>query len=1498
MKNNRLALVLILLMILTLMLAGCTNDVIEVTAPATNISIDASELAGYDYTTLFVITVNGQEVEVKSDYLTLPFIGDNGGTGTVTCTYLGQSAHVTLTVVATPPPAVVVVSVKQATLVIDSEQLATYDFTQLFSITSNGESVEVLDSYLTLNSISASGGMGTVVCNYQGQSATVLVTVNAIVFDIQLSQPSVRVYLYQVEDYDFLQYFSFSIDGQPASITQAMVTSDVQPAVGQYSYTVARADVSKTLQVIVVDDKNIEIVNSYQTLNIAISQLPSFDFTTLFSLYVDEVATEVTDDMIDASQLATATVGNSYVVSITFTLDNATASQTMTVNIVEDAEVVITAKNIITYPNSDPIDILQLFTIKVGDTDIAVTLDMISGSIDYSQQGDNIITITYQGVTAQANVQVLLGVVLNYATSDNIIISRGTNQSTYNFSKDFSLVINGTRYYNLERYMDTSAVDFATEGQYEVTLSVPYNSKALGWGTVNFDYYQLTITYDVLPVSYDIVVKQPDVLLPSDTTTYNELSNLTVRVNGYLQKLTQDASMVDSITCYAQIVNGVDFDKATQQISIAVYVFGPTENPVIVTYNVTIDSGIVITPTNKLVLLGDTLYTKDLFVITNGSTTIPTTEAMVSGKVNTFKTGVYQVTLNYQGMQSTARVVVINNDIIGVYRTNLTTIISTTNDEDYGETTTGGTQLPPMTINQDLSMTINRNSASIVDVISESKFIVKMGSYEYEMYYDDGIVILIPIDTSKLAYNNEKRPLIYFKDSYWSIYNKVVVNSSSQHVLQLSFASYSIDLFNLRSKDGTRDIWYALKIQLSEKTSVDTIYRLDWGIANLADDFATTVGQSSWVTLSDTLYHFTMQTTSVAKVYVPAATKKYAGMTFRGTIDGTAATLTFTGTEGARLAVGGVAVFDLSASDVSALTNGGLDYDNDIAFLYGYKTNVFSYKFQLQLTDSRSGTFSVLPKDNYVGQYVCGNKMIFIDGYGTGIVNYDTAYYTTTQLRYTVSVNQLLMEYVNTNSRFEYGDSTTFTIAPFGNRLTTKSSYGNKLNGLTFEITAITNGAIIDYLVPTITQQSDNTGKQIVADNITIRTSTGTLEGAAKTACIDYSKINFNVPGFYQLIIKIQQGSQTLSEYYSIEVVGKKYQDNTLVNSYVGVLNTANTFVIDQFGRAILTTPTAVYNGDITIANDNSFVAKMYGTNGQYTNIVGSSIINGLVRVASSGTVSFSDYFIIATGTVRTAGNSTSALRSLTTNAGTVYALSGGAQSLGEIVTVQSINGMAVAHNGVILRVEGSTTTKLLKVVDWTSTTAGLVDSDRYIGSYSGEQALTLDGFGSATLGGNSYSYTINSDSSIALYTANQLIVVRVNTADNTYTVVNTPTGNALLQGKQFSADYSFFCTTTTYTADTTFVFGDNGTVTVQSTSSTHDDVQDGCENDRYAPIFATSGTYSVRGINVTVTVAGYTFTFSINDMIAPSSIRLISSTLPTDSQGNIPLDEVFLINL
>ena len=447
------------------------------------------------------------------------------------------------------------ITAKQAEITVKDEEVESIVYKDLFEIHKNGQ---LIYASATFTEEYFDGGF-IVTCSYNGLSASVTIFVIETIYTLDLSVDRVTLGLSQLSDYDFNALFYATKDGAILAITPDMVTSTVKAEVGVYEYTVWAGDLSQTLTVEVVDHV-VEVVKTYATYQIEVGAIATFDPTVLFALYVDGQAVQVTSEMVDASVLSSALAGESYDVAFSATFGETTATATATVTVKEDSQITVNAKNVVTYPNGEFIDLTTLFEIVKGDQVVPVTPSMVSGSIDYSQVGINTITLTYLGEQYTATVEVKRGVIISYATADTVIVKKGTDAKSYPFANDFKVIVNGIHFTAIDGYIDASAVNFNAVGEYTATIKVPYNDQNLTLSGVKFTYFEKTITYVVVEYDYSLEIKEELVTLPQATTSYDVFKNLKLTINGKNQTFTNIKGYADPITCYAEVLtDSIDF---------------------------------------------------------------------------------------------------------------------------------------------------------------------------------------------------------------------------------------------------------------------------------------------------------------------------------------------------------------------------------------------------------------------------------------------------------------------------------------------------------------------------------------------------------------------------------------------------------------------------------------------------------------------------------------------------------------------------------------------------------------------------------------------------------------------------------------------------------------------------------------------------------------------------------------------------------------------------
>lgn len=1510
-----ISLVSLSLMLVTTLLVGCskTNDTtkqVNVVASQPIIDVEQNKVETIDFSKLFKITVGEEEIDVEATYLDLGGLSTKVGTYTVTCTYEDKIASIIVNV--NKSESNIKVNKKVISIDLKITEVESYDFTSLFVITDEGNTVNVEESFVDDSKVVARVGSYTVTCTYKGITETVTINVKENVYELILSVDSIRVTKDTALTYDYIALFTAFVDDVRIDITSDMVENTVKAEIGTYYVKVTNGKTVKTLKVIVTSGITLEVIPSYKTIDLTKEELSCYDYTNLFSLYIDGKAQEVTKSMIDTTSLNDAKVGKQYNVTFSYVYEGTTYKETVVVNVVEAATVSIKAKNLVVYPNSEYVDLTTLFEITMGDKNIPVTMDMITGSVNYSEIGENIITIKYNGLEKQAIVEIKQGVIIDYSTTNVVTILKGTNANKYDFVGDFKVIINGIKFTNiLDSYLDLSLVDFTKVGNYDVTLKIPYNEKNIGLSSVKFDYYEKTITYVVVENNYSINVKEDLVTLPINTTQYNVYNNLSVTINGRSQQLTENKEYVDSITCYAKVLsNKIDFNYVGEQVvKLAIYVDGPTNEPVEVTYRLIIASNVEVEAIDKVIFVNETIYTTQLFSIFENNENVEVLSDYISGKVNTFKAGVYYVSINYKGISKTAKVVVLNSDIKGTYKTKLTTIPEVIDDgysDYYGEF--GDEQpsyevvksdvkvLKDLIIDDEGNITVNGSKATIVSAEDENTLIVKIATITYTMYFDNGIVILDPDNSIKLSFTENRRPLVYFNTKVWETIELFTVNYADDHVLESTSIVYSIDCIKVKNIATKEIMWYGLKIKLAEKTSADTIYVVTCGEALF--DFSNDEKTPSTLSFDDDTYSFTKTDNKTGKIVKESNEKKFANMTFKGTIDGKAAELRADRYEAYTLVVDSKTIFSLSSYEISSMVYGGTNYVTNIVTLYKCdEDDYFSYKFSV---DPINKTFECIEKDKFFGKYGTTKQYIFLDGYGKGVVKFDATSYAKTVINYTTNDQEVNIKYVDTAPSFNHGSTASFYLDALGNVLVAREFDNGEKNGMKFENVKVNDGAIIHISSYVVGQNADSIAKANLYNNIEIITKDGVVSNDDKASYIDTSKIRFSTPGFYQLAIKVTINEKEITTYYAIQIIASIYKDNPVVGSYgSGIITSSNKLVIDEYGRSYVECAGILFEGSATIAEDYNFTIKAKNSEKGKIIVTGTYISNGLVMLKCTGAVSFSDYFTL--GTSKVTGTKNYVLRQIVAKDSTTYIMSKTLTNIGEIVDIESINGVSPIGPGSIVKVIATSGISYVKILNWDDTDNGIQLTDGYRGTYklSGKDDLVLDGFGNLSLGDKVGTYIIEDDI-VTLSIDSRIKVYRVNNTNNTYEEVNIVLDNSLLEGKTFEASHMYSCGNYRYTADTSFSFKANGVVQIISTSSDHDDGETACGEDLYEPKYASKtgvkGTYVVTGNQVTIRVNDYVFVFTINNVVKLNKIICSSTTVQNDAHGYFAVDTVFTL--
>lgn len=1542
-----------------------TNDgerVVEVFAIQSTVEIGLAESEVYDYTSLFAIVADGVSIPVEKSYIDTSAVPEHQGSGTVTCTYEGASATVTvlisepvyelnlsknyITVLETEAakynylqyfratidgeteqivPSMVTSNVKAETgtykysvtyhgitktltVMVDNgytvtayyetreirdDEILTYKYTSLFVIRdSTGKYVQDSEDYLDVN-VTIDGGYVT--CTYKGKSATTKIVPIKLKYDIVKLCDSLTIYSGKVASYDFTKLFIGYVDGKERAIASDCVTTDITATPGEYTVTVNFGRATATLPVTVSGDHVIEILPAYSELTVREDEVKTVDLSEYFWLYVDEEIADSADITFDYGTLRDAVCGDTVTVNASYSVDGTTANKSFDVSVTDKATPVVKTADVVTYPNGERINLTSLFTVTLNGAAVEVTADMLSGEVDYSTEGDYPVTLTYDGKDYVSVVHVKRGVSIT-PVSDPIVVSVGTDKDAYDFASDFEVMVNGIRFRSIERYMDLTAVDFSTEGTYAVKITIPYGEKA---GSVQNIEYEAT--YSVVKYKYEVSVDSDEVVLKTGVYNYDITSNVTVYVNGIKQILTDKSDNIDldpTAVYYEVLSDEIDYTvSGVKDVKLAIYANGSGKEPIIAEYKLTVCASVYVAGTDKAIFTGATILPEDMFVITENGKTVKPTFDEISGKVNVFEPGVYYVSIDHKGVTAESRIVIIDNAIKGTYHTKLSTIPVEQEYDDEGYATQDAVASKPLKdfiVNDDGSITFGAKNVTIVGAEDERTIKIKIGSYDYTLYYFDGIIVLDPDNSLRMSYSDDKRPMVYFNEGAWNIDSHIIVNRGSKYVLYDTINNYSIDVFGITStEDAAISKWYALYVNLMSKTSSDTIYSVSWGEAEFSEGFEAKSGERATLTFDGVRYIFDMVSATTAKVDLSAdaADYKYANMKFSGKIDGKTARVSFSNKDVATLTIG---------SDVyqfGSRANAYLDYETDALFLYDFneKTSKY-YSFRIKL-DVDNKTFTVDEKDNLFGYYVYDNMYVFLDGYGTGHIAFDKSETNPLAVTYKRVGNELRLAFIGVNSGYAHGTSAKFYVAELLNVLTCKDIADTSLIGAKFVNQYITDGAIISVDVSFV---DCGTSYANLRERITVTTKDGTWDETTKKTNFNMNAISTNKGGFYQIVIgNLQVGGESVKAYYVVEYRDKKESELAL-NYKGGLCDSSTTLEITKYGTANILYNGVKYVGDTFYGEDGTtFIIKAYSATYAFIALKGEVISDGVIKVTASGADKFTEYF--TTGKTAIIGAEGCVLREITVGDSVKYYLSNSTNALGAEAQITFEEGTDIKTAGTIFKAQTANRTVYARVTKWGDSVTGLTLADAVRGTYTSTDGdtLTLNGFGTAKLGTETGTYVINVRS-VTVKVGGDVNVYMLG-ADDTYSVADITLDESLISGISYQASYTFYCDNEPYTAVTTFIFGENGVVTVISSSSEHDSgssSKDMCQTDKYNPPFGskngTQGTYAVVGDTVTIKVNGATIVLTIVDVTSPKKLNVISTTVSSDAHGYFGTTVVF----
>lgn len=1465
------------------------EDIYSVNTTVEYIDLFSSQVDSYDFNSLFNVTKNGNKIDISDDMITNQ-VSSVPGVYYYTVSVKNYSDSLVVRVKEDYDYSQLVVGSKNESVTVIDEEISSLELTSLFIIKYKNKNVEVKNEYIS-GSVGSVPGTYPITLTYNTKTTTCNVIVRKALYALETSNESIELNYNQVSTYVFSSLFTLTREGVKIDIPNDCISSNVKSEVGTYTYTVSYKGLTKSISVNVVEVHNVEIIKNYSSYSIALSNLSSFNYKSLFSVYVDSEIIDYDISSINLSNLNNAIANQTYTISISYTAFKITSTSSIEINVTCDDELVINTKNIDLFINSNHIELTSLFSVKLGDKELTIDPNNISGEINYNLVGSYDITLSYNSNEYISHVNIISGASIDYKKDDTVYIVLGTNQNTYDFVNDFVVNINGSVLCDIPlKYFDFGTLDFNTKGSYEVTLSIPFATEVkTGLSTkVTFTNITKTITYIVSSYNGSASVKEDTIYV--DSNTYNVFDNIKCFMNNRKMIISDNISWANyASTVYGEIINGFDNTKAgNQTIIVDIYANGLDASPIRLTYTLIRKTNIKIDCEDKIIFTGNTLYTKDLFRVydTNTNQEISITNDYIEGFVNVFEVGKYEVSINYLGNSATCVVTVLDNSIVGTYYTNIKTVGASSyyyDEDELEEETTVVRSYGNMIIDEKFNIKIDGNDVTNIKCIDANTFNLKLKGYEYVVTFDNGIVTLNPDNSLKLGFSdNSKRPLVYFNKALYNIDQKFVINSGSSYILATEYTGTSYDVFKLTNKLTSETFYYAMYVNCYFRGNGNTQYQVNFGKVSFASNLDLSADANNTMLFNNNSIIFNgvdgtwgkIQNSTVLETYI------YANKTFSGTIDGKTSYIAFDSYGGYNLRIDNKLICTVTTYDLNNNKMLGLD-DNGNLIIYDYEIKEsdgkYFYAFKLNTNDN---TFIQVALDGLEGRYESNNFRMFINGQGNGFFQFSKSSYYQRMFSYYAIDNKVYLEFDGVdNIDSNYGSSLVLTKDIFNNKFSIIECMNKNAIDVSLNKTIIFDGAIVDVNINRIGMKSKAVCQETLLNNITIITKDGILTNEQKLAMIDFSKLAFTKPGFYEYSITIPYQDSTFKLYYGLQMLESTYSSSKLVGGYSNsVLNDGTSILIDEYGLITYSTNNGTYSGIVNIINN-----KAYGTirnNSKYATITLELIEEGILHVSSYGDLNIEDYY--TSGSIASYGITNYCLRVLKGKDEELYLYSSNTNALGKIYELELLEGSKVI-SGSVVRINNL----IFKLNDLNSSTTGLIVGDNYYGTYANTTYgdIKINAFGVLTTNSINYDYKI-SNGSVVVVRGNQVYQYVIDKVTTTYTLNIIEASVDSLVNKSLSASYLFTCNSEYYTANTTLMFKANGIIEIVSSSKEHDSGDDKCETDYYNPLFTGTGTYGLSNGLLRVIINEYQIVFSVNDILNISSLTFVSTTVPSTSHG------------
>lgn len=383
----------------------------------------------------------------------------------------------------------------------------------------------------------------------------------------------------------------------------------------------------------VIPSEEIEVKADKAEVRIALVDLDSFDFTSLFDIYVDGGKVGVSADYIDLSKLKKEL--GTYEIVCSY----GGKSAKVTVHVVNERNVFVQAnKTKVTIKDVEvkTYDYTCLFTLTINGNITEVKKEYIDASNVLPAPDTYTVTCEYGGSSAKVWVEVTETPFVASALEDEVNVYVGA-VNEFEPKALFAITLGGEE---VEVTDDMITGEVKPEvGDYEIKLSIGSRKASVIVHVVNEHVIKIGSAYSEIDIA------------PEDVSSYDFINDFYIYEDGKSVEVNSENVTLDTSALTGAAIG----DKCEISVSyVPADGKGGATKTVIV--NVTAVGSIAIKVLNAEVFESDTLDLTSLFEITDNGEEIEVTDDMISGFVDFGNSDECKITLTYKNIRRTATV--------------------------------------------------------------------------------------------------------------------------------------------------------------------------------------------------------------------------------------------------------------------------------------------------------------------------------------------------------------------------------------------------------------------------------------------------------------------------------------------------------------------------------------------------------------------------------------------------------------------------------------------------------------------------------------------------------------------------------------------------------------------------------------------------------------------------------------------------------------------------